>query len=62
ASVILVNNHPSGNLKPSQADLDFTKRLCNSGNILGIEVLDHVIVTKKSWVSLKKEGLMPESA
>ncbi len=61
ASVILVHNHPSGNLKPSQADLDVTKRLCNSGNILGIEVLDHVIVTKKGWVSLKKEGLMPES-
>ncbi|MBO7388162.1 MAG: JAB domain-containing protein, partial [Methanomicrobium sp.] len=61
ASVILVHNHPSGNLKPSQADLGVTKRLCNSGNILGIEVLDHVIVTKKGWVSLKKEGLMPES-
>ncbi len=61
ASVILVHNHPSGNLKPSQADLDVTKRLCNSGNILGIEVLDHIIVTKNSFTSLKETGDLPES-
>ena len=60
ASVIRVHNHPSGNLKPSQADLDVTKRLCNSGSILGIEVLDHIIVTKNGWESLKKLGHMPE--
>ena len=60
ASVILVHNHPSGNLKPSQADLDVTKRLCNSGSILGLEVLDHIIVTKNGWESLKKLGHMPE--
>jgi len=46
AAIILCHNHPSGDLKPSQLDIELTWRLRNSGQILGIEVLDHVIIGK----------------
>ena len=42
-SIILVHNHPSGDTRPSKADLEFTKRVTKAGEILGIGVLDHVI-------------------
>ena len=45
ASVILVHNHPSGHTKPSKADYDITKRLIEAGEILGIDVLDHIIIS-----------------
>ncbi|MBN2734654.1 MAG: DNA repair protein RadC [Methanomicrobiaceae archaeon] len=58
ASVIFVHNHPSGNPEPSQQDTDITKRLCEAGEILGIEVLDHLIVSQRGYVSFKKRGLI----
>lgn len=58
ASVIVSHNHPSGNTQPSNEDIEVTKRLIEAGKILGIEVLDHVIVTKKEWFSLKENGLL----
>lgn len=58
ASVILVHNHPSGNPEPSSADIEITRMLKEAGDLLGIEVLDHVIVTKKEYVSLKERGLL----
>ncbi|MDD3976762.1 DNA repair protein RadC [Methanomicrobium antiquum] len=58
ASVILVHNHPSGNPEPSSQDIDVTKRLCEAGGILGIEVLDHLIVANRGYVSFKKRGLI----
>jgi len=45
AAVILAHNHPSGSLEPSDDDLALTKRLCEAGHLLGIEVLDHIIVS-----------------
>ena len=45
AAVILAHNHPSGSLEPSADDLKLTKRLCEAGRLLGIEVLDHIIVS-----------------
>lgn len=55
--VILAHNHPSGDLEPSEEDLDVNRRLCEAGRILGIEVLDHVIVTGAAFRSFKeKEG------
>jgi len=45
-SVILVHNHPSGNLKPSKEDVEITSRLAQAGEILGIRLLDHVIVSE----------------
>ncbi|RYE36199.1 MAG: JAB domain-containing protein [Sphingobacteriaceae bacterium] len=58
AAVILAHNHPSGNLKPSQADLDLTKKLKNAGNLLDIAVPDHIIFTDKQYLSFADEGLM----
>ena len=53
-SLIVAHNHPSGNSEPSDADREITKRLSESGNILGIPLLDHVIVTDKTFYSLKE--------
>lgn len=58
AAVILAHNHPSGNTEPSEDDLEVTKRLKEVGKILGIEVLDHVIVTKNNFSSIKEAGLL----
>jgi DNA repair protein RadC len=56
ASVILVHNHPSGTLDPSSQDIGITRQLVEAGSILGIRVLDHIIITKKGYVSLKELG------
>ena len=57
-SIILCHNHPSGNLKPSEADSRITKKLKDSGEILDISVLDHIIVSDASFFSFADEGLM----
>ena len=57
ASVIFVHNHPSGDPAPSADDIKLTKRLVQAGEIMGIEVLDHVIIGNKRFLSLKREGL-----
>ncbi len=56
--VILAHNHPSGDLEPSEEDLIVNKRLIEAGKLLGIEVLDHIIVTKDSFMSFKEKGLL----
>jgi len=58
ASVILVHNHPSGNLEPSKQDILMTKQLVEAGSVLGIKVLDHLIVSKKGYLSMKDKGLL----
>jgi len=58
ASVILAHNHPSGVLKPSPDDMAITEQMVEAGKILGISVLDHIIITKKGYLSLKEKGLM----
>jgi len=58
ASVILVHNHPSGDPKPSQDDLEITKRILEAGKIMGIDVLDHVIITKNKIFSFKEKKLI----
>ncbi len=58
ASVIVAHNHPSGCLEPSDEDLSLTKRLAQAGKLLGIELLDHVIVTKEGFLSFKQKGLL----
>lgn len=57
ASVIFVHNHPSGDTTPSEDDIGLTKRLAEAGEIVGIDVLDHVIIGAKSYLSLKREGM-----
>ena len=58
ASVIVAHNHPSGSLEASNQDIAITTQLKEAGNILGISVLDHIIVTKESYVSMREKGLM----
>lgn len=58
AQVIIAHNHPSGDAEPSKADLEITKKLVEGGNILGIEMKDHVIVTKDNYASFKERGLI----
>ncbi len=52
ASIIVAHNHPSGDLEPSQADLDVTRKLRHAGKVLDIELTDHIIVTKVGWKSI----------
>ena len=58
ASVVFAHNHPSGDPEPSEDDLEITKRLVESGKILGIEVIDHIIITKKGFISFKEKNLI----
>jgi len=67
AAVILVHNHPSGRVDPSQEDIQITKQLVEAGKILGIRVLDHLVIgsgqdygaeTEKSYFSFSDEGLI----
>lgn len=53
-SIILIHNHPSGNCTPSKEDINITKRLFETGEIIGIEVLDHIIIGDGDYQSLKK--------
>jgi DNA repair protein RadC len=57
ASLILVHNHPSGEPYPSNEDLNITRRLKESGELLGIPVLDHIIIGGNKYISLREEGL-----
>ncbi len=58
AGLILVHNHPSGNLQPSEADRQLTVRLQEAGKFLEIQVLDHVIVTNQRYISFAENGWM----
>src|SRR3989338_3993049 len=58
ASIILVHNHPSGDPEPSEDDLMVTKKLVEVGKVVNIEVLDHVIITKNSFVSFKEKDII----
>lgn len=56
-AIIICHNHPSGDAEPSPEDITITKRLIDAGNIIGIEVLDHVIVGEGSY-SMKSKGII----
>lgn len=57
-SVIVVHNHPSGDPSPSRADLDLTTRLSEVGQLVGIPLLDHLVVTQTEAISLAELGLL----
>ncbi|EHL2713510.1 JAB domain-containing protein, partial [Listeria monocytogenes] len=56
ASIMCFHNHPSGDPTPSSEDLLVTKRLAEAGNIVGITLLDHIIIGKNKYISLKEKG------
>ncbi len=58
SGVILSHNHPSGNLTPSEADKDLTRKLKEAGRFLDIPVLDHLIVTPRTYLSFADEGIL----
>ena len=58
AYVILAHNHPSGSLRPSQQDINITKKMVEAGRMLDLYVLDHLIVTDKLFYSFGDEGLI----
>jgi len=58
ASLIVAHNHPSGELQPSQADIAITQKLTQSAEILGIDLLDHLIVAKEGYFSFEEDGLL----
>lgn len=58
SSIILAHNHPSGNLKPSQADIDITKKLRKAGESLDISVLDHLIISGNAYYSFADDGAL----
>lgn len=58
SGIILSHNHPSGNLKPSQADIHLTNKLKEAGKLLDIQVLDHIIVTTEGYYSFADEGVL----
>jgi DNA repair protein RadC len=58
SSIILVHNHPSGDANPSDGDIEITKRIFEVGNIIGIEVKDHVIIGNNSFISFKEKNLI----
>jgi DNA repair protein RadC len=59
-AIILFHNHPSGHPKPSEEDVALTKRLMAAGDLMGITVLDHVIVTERGYYSLREGGDLQE--
>jgi DNA repair protein RadC len=58
ASIMVAHNHPSGDPKPSEDDLEITKRLAEAGKMMGVELLDHIIITTNSYFSLKEKNLI----
>lgn len=57
AYVVFAHNHPSGNPEPSQADIDMTARLAVAGEVLGIEVMDHIVIGDGTYVSFREQEI-----
>jgi DNA repair protein RadC len=55
---ILIHNHPSGSLDPSRDDVEFTRTMARAGDLMGISLYDHLIVSRRGYVSLKEKGLL----
>ena len=58
SGIILAHNHPSGNLKPSNADIQLTKKIVDAGKIMEVPVLDHLIIGDNAYFSFADEGLI----
>ena len=58
ASILLAHSHPSGDVSPSRDDVDLTRRLQRAGEIMGVDILDHLIIAADQFLSLKEQGYM----
>ena len=57
ARIIIAHNHPSGNATPSKADIELTEMIARTGEIIGIPLLDHLIIGKNRYISLREAEL-----
>lgn len=57
-NIVVIHNHPSGDPKPSREDVEVTKRLMEAGRIVGVQLLDHIIIGRPGYTSLKEKGHM----
>lgn len=57
-SIILIHNHPSGDVEPSNEDINITRRLMDAGNLLGISILDHIIIGDNKYLSFKQKNII----
>lgn len=57
-SMVLVHNHPSGNISPSRQDLEFTSQVASAGEVIGIPLSDHIIIGNQDYFSMKERGFM----
>ena len=57
-NIILIHNHPSGNLKPSEADIRITNKIKDAGKLLDIQILDHLIITEDEYFSFSDQGII----
>ena len=55
-AIIVAHNHPSGDLTPSQSDVEVTKQLKSSGDLIGIKLLDHIIFSQRGYYSFQEQG------
>jgi DNA repair protein RadC len=58
AALVVVHNHPSGDPEPSPEDCALTERLRDAARLLGVDLLDHVVVAREGFVSLRQRGLL----
>lgn len=58
AGIVFVHNHPADDAQPSEADIKLTRQLCEAAKLMGIQVIDHVIVTKNNYFSFQAEGML----
>jgi DNA repair protein RadC len=58
SGVVVAHNHPSGNLQPSQSDIDLTKKLKEAGKFLEVQLLDHLIIAGNKYYSFTDEGVV----
>ena len=58
SNIVVAHNHPSGDPNPSKEDIQITERLKEAGNLLGINLLDHIIVGEDKYISLKEKGVL----
>ncbi|MDF1558076.1 MAG: JAB domain-containing protein, partial [ANME-2 cluster archaeon] len=58
AAIIVAHNHPSGDPTPSQNDIDITRKLVETGRVMGIELYDHIIIGNGRFLSLKEQNLI----
>ena len=58
SGLLMAHNHPSGNLNPSQSDIELTRKMREGGKLLEIQVLDHIIITTEGYYSFADEGIL----